>query len=122
MYYFNIVLHKYFLRVSVTDLKRIHVTQPSCVSTSVRVVMTGDCEILQSSLKGWCNFLEMTQQQQGCTIVLYVHAGYAHFFNQPLKPCKLENPARPEKLQICSFVYNIHKVGVICQNSILTQK
>lgn len=53
-------------------------------------VTTGDCEILQSLLKGWCHFLEMTQQQQqilksatkkGCTTVLYVHTGYAHFLN-----------------------------------------
>lgn len=84
-----------------------------------RCVTTRDCEILQSLLKGWYNFLEMTQQQQilkfatkqGCSTVLYVHTGYAHFFNQPLKPCKLENPARSDRLQICLFVYSIHQIS-----------
>lgn len=85
--------------------QKLRVTGEATFVRGVIIVMTGDCEVLQSLLKGWCNFLEITQQQQilkfaikqGCITVLYVHKQYAHFFSQPLKPCQLKNPACPDR-------------------------
>lgn len=120
IYYCNIVLHKYFLQSFSHRHKENSCHTAKVVvsekATSVRVVitvMTGDCEILQSLLQGWCNVLEMTQQQQQqilkfsnkllyyCTVRIY---RMCPFFQPAIKTSQTKEPCASRQtsdLYIC---------------------